>query len=86
MYPNQLLTSNDELKRRLNNALHACGASQAGDVEIEAAGGIVVLRGRLPAAADKRQFLECCRHVPGVLRLIDQVQCDAATSAEIVAN
>lgn len=36
-------------------------------------GGTIVLRGRLSSAQDKRLCLECCRQVPGVIRVIDEL-------------
>jgi osmotically-inducible protein OsmY len=42
-------------------------------VHVTAFGGTCVLRGTLSSAHEKRLCLECCRHVPGVIRVIDEL-------------
>jgi hypothetical protein len=43
-------------------------------------GGTVVIRGQVMSQHEKRVYLECCRHVPGVVRVVDElfVEDDAA--------
>jgi osmotically-inducible protein OsmY len=42
-------------------------------VRVTVFGSTAVLRGTLSLAHDKRLCLECCRHVPGVIRVIDEL-------------
>ena len=74
MYPTPTIGSDQELRRRLVNALHSRGPHDELELQIEATGGVVVLRGRYSTDSSKRLCLECCRHVPGVLRLVDQLE------------
>lgn len=66
--------SSDELERRLASFLHARGVPGASTLVFKDDRGIVMIRGKLPSPAAKRLCLECCRHVAGVLALIDQVE------------
>lgn len=43
-------------------------------VKVAASGGTVIVRGILPSAHEKWLCLECCRHVAGVVRVIDELQ------------
>ena len=47
------------------------------DVHAEVEGGIVTLRGRVPSERDRSLCTDCCRHVPGVLRVIDELVAEA---------
>jgi hypothetical protein len=62
-----------DLVRRTSLVLHTRGICGAEQVAISAQGGIVVLCGKLGSPHAKWQCLECCRHVAGVLRIIDQI-------------
>lgn len=42
-------------------------------VHVTAIGSTAVLRGELPSSHDKWICLECCRHVPGVIRVVDEL-------------
>lgn len=43
------------------------------DVHIAVFGGTAVLRGTFTVAQEKLLCLECCRRVPGVMRVIDEL-------------
>jgi|SRR5579863_6117662 len=42
-------------------------------IRVTVIGGTAVLRGELSSAHDKRLCLECCRSVPGVVRVFDEL-------------
>lgn len=43
------------------------------DVHVTVFGGTAVLRGALSSAHEMRLCLECCRHVPGVMRGVNEL-------------
>jgi osmotically-inducible protein OsmY len=44
-----------------------------GDVYITVIGGTAAVRGTVRSLHDKSTCIECCRHVPGVLRVVDDL-------------
>jgi len=42
-------------------------------VHVTVIGGTMTVRGNLPTDFEKHVCLECCRRVPGVLRLVDEL-------------
>lgn len=44
-----------------------------GDLHITVIGGTAVIRGTVRSLADKLRCIECCRHVPGVMRVVDDL-------------
>jgi len=42
-------------------------------VDVAEVGITVVLRGTVPSKNDKRLCVECCRHVPGVMRFVNKL-------------
>lgn len=68
--------ADDDLRRRIVNCLHARGAVEDGNVEVEVLGGQVILHGRVPSPHAQWLCVECCRHVAGVIRLIDELEMD----------
>ena len=69
-----------DLEARVVSMLHARNVPGLQSLEIDTAGATVILRGRLPSPHAKWLCQECCRHVAGVIRLIDEVE--VASSAE----
>jgi osmotically-inducible protein OsmY len=45
-------------------------------------GETVIIHGRLASALEKRQALQCCRHVAGVLRVVDEIEVETPTRSE----
>ena len=66
--------ADEDLRRRIVNSLDAHGVSEANSLVVESNDGLVVVRGRLPSSQAKRQCVECCRHVAGVLKLVEELQ------------
>lgn len=65
-----------ELERRVISFLagrHLPGLRQ---IEVEARGGVVTLRGRVRTFYEKQVCHQCCRRVAGVLKLIDAIEVD----------
>jgi osmotically-inducible protein OsmY len=66
----------DDLEHRIVRFLHAHGLAGAEGLDVSVSGGTVALRGFLPDRHAKWLCLECCRHVAGVMNLIDNVEID----------
>lgn len=64
---------NDSLQRRVWNFLHCREVPGVDELDIAVDGNTVTLRGILPSQNAKRLCLDCCRHVAGVVRVIDNV-------------
>src|SRR5579885_1643281 len=68
-----------DIGNRIDLARHVMACLREAAPEIHAAvhvtviGGTVVVRGKLPTEFEKHACLECCRRVPGVLRLVDEL-------------
>jgi hypothetical protein len=73
MHPSILPTYDADLAWRVANSLRARGIVDLEQVEIKAAGGVIVVRGAMPTTQAKRWCIECCQHVAGVLRIIDSL-------------
>jgi osmotically-inducible protein OsmY len=79
MQPDQRDT---ELERRVTSFLagkHLPGLRQ---IEVEARGGVVTLRGRVRTFYEKQLCHQCCRRVAGVLKFIDAVDVDPLPAEE----
>jgi osmotically-inducible protein OsmY len=63
-----------ELEHRLVNFLNERHVPDSSSLRIESHGGTVVVHGRLHSKHDKWLCMECCRHVAGVIKLIDDVE------------
>jgi len=70
----------NDLEHRIVRFLYAQGLGSVEGFDIGVSGSTVVLRGHLPDRYAKWLCLECCRHVAGVVRLIDQVEIDISTN------
>lgn len=62
------------LQRRVRNFLECRHVPGVERIKIEVDGNTVTVHGVLPSPDAKRICLECCRHVAGVIRLIDEVE------------
>lgn len=63
----------DSLQRRVLNFLQSRNISGADELDISADGDTITLRGIVASQHAKRLCLECCRHVAGVMKVIDYV-------------
>ena len=62
-----------DLENRIANFLHLRHIPNSKQVQANARVGTVVVSGKLPSRHAKWQCLQCCRHVAGVIKLIDKV-------------
>ena len=63
----------DDLENRLMNFLDARHVPERSAVHFDVRGGRVVVRGPMHSARAKWLCLECCRHVAGVIKLVDEI-------------
>ena len=43
------------------------------DIHITVVGNTAVIRGRVRTLQEKWLYLKCCRHVPGIMRVVDDI-------------
>ena len=72
--------SDTELERRLTNFLYQRRVPGAEHIQLVAQGGVVAISGRTPTRSAKWLCIECCRRVAGVIRVIDNVEVEAAVT------
>ena len=61
-----------ELRRRIVNYLHQ-RLADLGSLEVETHHGTAILCGVVPSNSVYWRCLDCCRHVPGVLHVVDRL-------------
>jgi hypothetical protein len=61
-----------DLKWRILACLRERIAESRG-IHLAVMGGTVVIRGPVKSLHEKRLYIECCRHVPGVARVVDEL-------------
>lgn len=66
------------LQRRVKSFLECRHVPGIEHIEVEVGGNTVTVHGVLPSSDAKRICLECCRHVAGVIRLIDDVEVESS--------
>ena len=74
MYPTIVQADDEELKKRIVISLQARGVDSFDDMHVHVSGGIVTLCGKFTSAYERHLAQECCRHVAGVLRIIDEAE------------
>ncbi len=62
-----------DLEDRVRRFLQLNATHGMENVRAEVQGGIVILRGRVSSERDRSLGTNCCRHVPGVLPVIDKL-------------
>jgi len=62
-----------DLQRRIVNYLVMRNVPGAKSIHALAVGGNVVLDGTVPSLSARHRCLQCCRHVAGVLNVIDRL-------------
>ena len=69
-----ILSPDHDLERRVQvylNGRHVAGLRQ---IAVRARGGTVTLQGQVDSFYHKQLCLSCCRHVAGVITLVDEVE------------
>jgi osmotically-inducible protein OsmY len=64
----------DDLQHRIVNFLHRRHVPEIEAVKLGVNGGTVELSGLLHSPHTKWLYIECCRHVAGVVKLIDKIK------------
>lgn len=72
----------DDLGHRLVNFLHGRHVPEQESVHLDVHGGTVVVSGRLRSRHSKWLCIECCRHVAGVIKLVDELEVNATAPEE----
>jgi len=76
-----VLVKEDALEHRIFRYLRARGLTGTESLQLEVEDGTVRVGGRLHGRSERRLCLECCRHVPGVLNVIDEVELESTQQA-----
>lgn len=63
-----------DLENRIARFLHQRHVPNCTRIKAHAHGGTVVVSGKLPSRQAERLCIECCRHVAGVIKLIDNLE------------
>ncbi|HRX77538.1 MAG TPA: BON domain-containing protein [Pirellulaceae bacterium] len=71
------IKQDDDLKTRLVNFLHSRRVPGREFVRLNVHSGTVIVRGLLQSTHAKWLCIECCRHVAGVIKLVDELVIDA---------
>jgi osmotically-inducible protein OsmY len=71
MYPTVEQVHDDELHRRIIGTLTGRGPWRLGPRQVTTTAGVATVRGRFASERDKLMCLEFCRHVAGVVRVVD---------------
>jgi osmotically-inducible protein OsmY len=82
--PNSTLytpSTDSELETRICSFLRQRHVPHCGRVRLRAHGGAVVVSGRLSSRHAKWLCMECCRHVAGVIKLVDHVKLEGPRGA-----
>lgn len=74
MYPVTEQLDNTGLQQRVVGFLNNRGLPGADCLRVTVADGMVVIKGRLPSSQVRRLCLDCCRHVAGVVGVVDQTR------------
>jgi hypothetical protein len=78
--PDHFATGNVAEGQDLKWRIEACFKSRIPEIQgihVTVFGGSAVLRGKVRSSQEKRLCLECCRHVPGVTRVVDDLSAPA---------
>jgi osmotically-inducible protein OsmY len=66
-------STNDELARRVKIFLSSRHQPSFRHLHIEANSGTVTVRGRVNSFYEKQLTYQCCRHVAGVFKIVDEI-------------
>ena len=73
----------EEVKRRILNLLWQRGGPWLANVDVDFDGATATLVGTVRTFYERQLCFVCCRHVPGVRRVIDQLKVEYSTAAPI---
>src|SRR5687768_8704160 len=76
MYPTVLQSHDNELKNRILTCIHSLRIVRVEGLQVRVAGGIATVCGRLRSTRDYDLCLQFCRRVPGVVRIVDELEVD----------
>ena len=71
--PGSSQTRDEDLKRRIICFLLGRGLPSLRYLDVEVREGVAILRGRVQTYYEKQLATCCCRHVAGVLRIVDDI-------------
>ena len=78
MFPTVVQVHDDDLEHRILEFLQVRGVADLANIRVKVSGGVATVRGRLSSSHEKQVFLECCRHVAGVVRVVEQTKVNAS--------
>ncbi len=81
--PSNSLTA--DVTRRIVNLLWQRGGPCLANVDVRFHRGIATLSGTVRSFHERQLCFVCCRHVPGVYRVVDELKVDYAASAVIAS-
>ena len=76
----EIETADGDLERRTRIFLAGQSVSALRRIVVSASGGAVKLRGRVHSFYEKQLCLNCCQHVAGVIRVIDEIKVEEKAS------
>ena len=79
MYQTVVPIEVDALAQRTTLCLHTRGICGAEQIVVRVVGCTVILCGQVPSLEAKRVCLECCRHVAGVIQVVDRLNVSSPT-------
>jgi hypothetical protein len=74
--------ADSDLQRRVKSYLRERHMPNLRNLQVEAQGGVVTLRGTVNSFYEKQLSQQCCRRVAGVVKLIDAIDVALAREAE----
>lgn len=74
MYPTTAQWDDRDLARRIVEFFQARQLVDSTAIQIHALGGVIVLRGQVSSERERTLYVQCCQHVAGVVRVVDQLQ------------
>ena len=63
-----------DLRRRIVTFLWQRRVPSVQDIAVEVTNGTVILQGKVGSFYERQLCLNCCQHVAGVLKIIDELQ------------
>ena len=74
------IAKDHDLEHRIVNFLQDRHVPECQGVQVKATVGTVIVSGQVSSAHSKWLCMECCRHVAGVIKLVDKVRIASAPS------
>ena len=70
----EVTREDQDLEHRLVNFMYGRHVPERESVQLDVHAGTVVVSGRLRSRHSKWLCIECCRHVAGVIKLVDELE------------